>query len=61
MTLWTLLQSAVLCMNAGAILNEERFLDKCAYAIPGHFYWVSLVPVLNTTPTGQGTAGTSLN
>ena len=30
MTLWTLLQAAVLCMNAGAILNEERFLDKCA-------------------------------
>mmetsp|Transcript_3392 Transcript_3392/g.4590 ORF Transcript_3392/g.4590 Transcript_3392/m.4590 type:complete len:80 (+) Transcript_3392:102-341(+) len=28
MTLWTLLQATVLFLNAGAILNEERFLQK---------------------------------
>ena len=32
MTLWTFCQSVLLTFNAFAILNEQRFLEKCGLA-----------------------------
>lgn len=33
MSLWTLLQAALMLLNAAAILNEQRFLDKYGLGI----------------------------
>jgi len=32
-TLWTLIESSLLCLNAVCILHEERFLAKCEYLV----------------------------
>lgn len=31
-TLWTLIESSLLCLNAVCILHEERFLAKCKFS-----------------------------
>ena len=32
MTMWTIIQAALLVLNAFAILNEDRFLIPCEFA-----------------------------
>ncbi|KAL4519140.1 hypothetical protein Ndes2526B_g00239 [Nannochloris sp. 'desiccata'] len=44
MSLWTLLQAALMLFNAAAILNEQRFLEKYGWGFSQ----------LGSRPTGEG-------